>query len=110
MRVLVFVGVAARGEEHEHCDGNVATGTRIRHPQGMRSSMMMTVIEGVLWVLAMLILWQGPPSWKPVAYVLIGAAVLVAVIAYLASVRRTKEAQVRVDTAKRELDELRKKS
>ena len=76
----------------------------------MRSSMMMTLIEGVLWVAGMLILWQAPASWKPVAYVLVGAAVLVALGAYLMSVRRTKQAQARVDAAKRDLDELRKKS
>ncbi|MBA3463355.1 MAG: hypothetical protein H0T46_25590 [Deltaproteobacteria bacterium] len=58
----------------------------------------------------MLILWLAPPSWKPVAYVLIAATVLVALSAYLASVRRTKEAQARVDTAQRDLGELRKKS
>ncbi len=70
---------------------------------------MKTLIEGVLWLAAGLILWQAPPSWKPVAYVLIGVAVLVALSAYLASVRRTKEAQARVEIAKRELDALRNK-
>ena len=71
---------------------------------------MKTAIEGALWVAAALVLWLAPESWRPLAYVLIGASVLVAVWSLLDSRRRAREAQAAVDKAKRELDELRDKS
>lgn len=72
--------------------------------------MVKTLVEGVLFTAAMLVLWLAPPSWKPVAYVLIGLSGLVAVSSFLDSQRRAKAAKARVDEANRKLDELRKRS
>jgi hypothetical protein len=69
--------------------------------------MVKTLVEGVLFAAAMVVLWLAPPSWKPIAYVLIGLSILVAVSNYLDSSRRAKEAQARAEEAKRKLDELR---
>ncbi len=66
-----------------------------------------TVLEGLLAVAAALILWLAPESWRPLAYVLFGASVLVAVWSLLDTRRRAREAQAAVDEAKRKLDELR---
>jgi hypothetical protein len=69
--------------------------------------MVKTLVEGVLFAAAMVVLWLAPPSWKPIAYVLIGLSILVALSNYLDSQRRAKEAQARAEEAKRKLDELR---
>ena len=71
--------------------------------------MIKTVIETVMSVAGFLVLWLAPPSWKPLAYVLIVGAVVVALIAYVDSRRRLKAATAAVDDAKSRLEELRKK-
>ena len=71
--------------------------------------MVKTLLEGAVWLVAVLVIWLAPPPWKYAGYALMVVAVGIAFSAYLDSRRRVRESEAAVAEAKRKLDELRNK-